>query len=156
MSHVTELTERHSAELRRIAEDLPDRFTEAAIAVEARLGPAALSRWTEIAAGLVDRTPRAAIAFIEATPAALAHLEPEELEAWASQGRRLYRGSWKSAKLAARFFRLSPGLLESLSLPALARIVDIVGRLAQSSDEMASTCLDDSPSLLARLAQSDR
>jgi nitric oxide reductase NorD protein len=156
MSHVTELTERHSAELRRIAEDLPDRFTEAAIAVEARLGLAALSRWAEIAAGLVDRTPRAAISFIEATPAALAHLEPEELEAWASQGRRLYRGSWKSAKLAARFFRISPVLLESLSLPALARIADIVGRLAQSSDEMASACLDDSPSLLASLDQNDR
>ncbi len=195
MSHVAELIERHAAELRVIAHTLPERFAEAAGALEeplgqaglrewariglelarlsrpssevavaffeaspavGRLGIAALSRWAEISAGLADRAPRAAAAFIEATPAALAHLEPQELEAWAGQGRRLCRGSWKSAKLAGDFFRIGPGLLESLSLRALDRLVDLVGQLAQRSHEMASLCLHDSPPLLARLAENDR
>jgi len=195
MSHAAELIERHAAELRVIAHTLPERFAEAAGALEeplgqaglrewariglelarlsrpssevavaffeaspavGRLGIAALSRWAEISAGLADRAPRAAAAFIEATPAALAHLEPQELEAWAGQGRRLCRGSWKSAKLAVDFFRIGPGLLESLSLRALDRLVDLVGQLAQRSHEMASLCLHDSPPLLARLAENDR
>ena len=130
-------------------------FFEASPAV-GPLDISALSRWAEIAADLADRAPQAAIAFIEATPAALAHLELEELEVWAGQGRRLCRGSWKSAKLAARFFRMGPGLLEALSLQALDRLVDILARLAQRSDELASVCLQDSPSLLARLAENDR
>jgi hypothetical protein len=195
MSHAAELTERHAAELRGIAHTLPERFAEAAGAMEeclgeaglrewarvglelarlsrpssqvamaffeaspavGRLGIAELSRWAEISAGLADRAPPAAAAFIEATPAALAHLEPQELEAWAGQGRRLYKGSWKSAKLAVDFFRIGPRLLESLSLRALDRLVDLVARLAQRSHETASLCLHDSPPLLARLAENDR
>jgi hypothetical protein len=195
VSHASELAERHASELRGIADALPALFTEAAGALEERLGEAglhewariglglarlsprsrgvavaffeaspalgaldisALSRWAEIAADLALRAPQAAIAFIEATPAALAHLEIEELEVWAGQGRRLCRGSWKSARLAARFFRIAPGLLESLSLQALGRLADIVARLAQRSDELASVCLQDSSSPLARLAANDR
>jgi hypothetical protein len=44
-----------------------------------------LSRWAEISVGLADRAPRAAAAFIEATPAAFARLKTSELEAWAGQ-----------------------------------------------------------------------
>jgi nitric oxide reductase activation protein len=147
---------RHASELRSIADARPEVFARATGALEERLGISALSRWAEIAADLADRAPRAAIAFIEATPAALAHLELEELEVWAGQGRRLCRGGWKSAKLAARFFRTAPDLLESLSLQALDRLVDILARLAQRSDELASACLQDSPAVLARLAENDR
>jgi hypothetical protein len=143
------------ARLSRRSPEVAVAFFEASPAV-GRLGIAAVSRWAEISAGLSDRAPQAAAAFIEATPAALAHLEPQELEAWASQGRRLCRGSWKSAKLAGDFFRIGPGLLESLSIRALDRLVDLVGQLAQRSHEMASLCLHDSPPLLARLAESDR
>jgi len=120
------------------------------------LGIAALSKWAEMASGLVDRAAQAAAAFLEATPAVLEHLEPEELELWSRQGRRLYRGSWKSVKLAASFFRISPDLLESVPLRTLDRFVDVLDRLAQSSPEMASACLYDAPAQLARLAESDR
>jgi hypothetical protein len=115
-----------------------------------------MSRASELAADLADRAPQAGAAFLEATPAVLAHLEPEELEAWAAQGRRLCRGSFKSAKLAARFFRLGPELLESLSLQALERLADAVFQVSQRSDETASLLLDDAPPLLARLAREDR
>jgi nitric oxide reductase activation protein len=122
----------------------------------ATLDIAALSRWAEISAGLADRATQAAAAFLEATPAALAHLEFRELEVWAGQGRRLCKGRWKSAKLAVEFFRIGPDLLESLSLRALDRLVDVVGRLAERSHETGSRCLHDSPPLLARLAENDR
>jgi hypothetical protein len=88
--------------------------------------------------------------------AVLDKLDPAELEAWAAQGRRLCRGSFKSAKLAARFFRLGPELLDSLSLPALERLADAVLRVSQRSDEMASLLLEDAPPRLARLAREDR
>jgi len=146
----------HASELRGIANTLPGVFARAAGALEERLGISALSRWAEIAADLAGRAPRAAITFIEATPAALAHLELEELEVWAGQGKRLCRGGWKSAKLAERFFRMGPGLLELLSLQELERLVDILARLAQRSEELASVCLQDSPSLFARVADDDR
>ena len=90
-----------------------------------RLGPAVHSRWEGIAAELADRAPLAAEAFIESTPLALAHLEPEELETWGRLGRRLCRGGWKSTRLAARFFRISPGLLDSISLRVLEQLVEL-------------------------------
>lgn len=130
-------------------------FFEASPAV-GRFGISVLSRWAEISTGLADRAPQAAAAFIDATPVALAHLEPGELEMWASQARRLLRGGWKSTRMVADFFRISPSLLEMLPLPALDRLVEVLDRLAQSSYEMASLCLHDAPPLLARLADVDR
>ncbi len=195
MSRAAELTQRHQAELRSIATALPERFAEAASALEShldregllewarlgldlarlsrrspevavaffgsspvvgQLGIAALSRWAEISTALSDRAARAGAGFLEATPAALAHLEPADLETWADQGRRLCRGSWKSARLAADYYRISPGLLESLSLRTLDRLVDLVSQLAKRSHEMASLCLHESPALMARLADDDR
>jgi len=143
------------ARLSRRSPELAVAFFEASPAV-AHLDVAALSRWAEISLDLADRAPSAGTAFIEASAAALAHIQAEELEAWAHQGRRLCRGSFKSAKLAADYFRFSPALLASLSLRALERLVDLVERLARNSHEMASLCLHDSPSLLTRLAEGDR
>ena len=106
------------ARLSRRSPEVAVAFFETSPAVD-RLDVAALSRWAEISADLADRAPPAAAAFIQATPGALARLEPSELEIWAGQGRRLCRGSWKSTRLAADFFRIGPRLLESLSLRAL-------------------------------------
>jgi len=156
MSHAAELVKRHQSELRDIGRGLPDIFAKAAAALEERLGEEGLREWARIGLDLAHRSPPAAASFIEATPAALAHLEPEELETWVDQGRRLHRGGWKSAQLAARFFRVGPRLLESLSLRALDRLVEVVGQLARRSDQMASVCLRDSPSLFARLDEGDR
>ncbi len=130
-------------------------FFEASPAVGER-GIAFLSVWAEIAVGLADRAPQAAAAFIEATPDALARLEPEELEQWAGRGRRLIRGGWKSSKLAEDFFRIGPELLEWLPLRGVDRLVDIVERVSRRSHEMGSLCLHDAPELLARLASADR
>jgi nitric oxide reductase NorD protein len=156
MSHAAELAKRHQSELRGIGRGLPDLFVEAAAALEERLGEEDLREWARISLDLAHRSPPAAASFIEATPAALAHLEPEELETWVDQGRRLHRGGWKSAQLAAHFFRVGPRLLESLSLRALDRLVEVVDQLARRSDQMASVCLRDSPSLFARLDENDR
>jgi hypothetical protein len=156
MSHAAELAKRHGSELRGIGRALPDLFAEAAAALEEHLGEEGLREWARISLDLAHRSPQAAASFIEATPTALAYLEPEELEMWADQGRRLHRGGWKSAQLAARFFRVGPRLLESLSLRALDRLARVVGQLAQRSDQMASLCLRDSPSLFAQLDENDR
>jgi len=152
----SELIDRHAAELRGIAPAVGEAFAAAAAALGGRLDRENLRKWAEISAGLADQAPQAAAAFIEATPAALVRLEPAELEAWASQGRRLTGRSWKSARLAADFFRIAPRILESISLRELDVLVDLVRGLAQRSYEMASLCLHDSPSVLARLAEDDR
>lgn len=156
MSHAAKLIEQYTAELRGIAPTVGEAFAAAAAALEGRLDRENLRKWAEISAGLADQAPGTAAAFIEATPAALAHLEPPGLEAWARQGRRLIRRSWKSARLAADFFRIAPRILESLSLRELDGLVDLVEGLAQRSYETASLCLHDSPAVLARLAEDDR
>jgi len=151
-----ELIERYAAELRGIAPTVGEAFAAGAAALEGRLERENLRKWAEISAGLADQAPQAAAAFIEATPAALARLEPPELEVWASQGRRLIRRGWKSARLAADFFRIAPRILESLSLRELDGLVDLVEGLAQRSYETASLCLHDSRSVMAQLAEDDR
>ncbi|MCZ7528440.1 MAG: hypothetical protein M5U14_19960 [Acidimicrobiia bacterium] len=116
-----------------------------------RLGHRGLSRWVELASELADRSAAVAAAFVAATPDALPHLGPDDLEAWAAQGRRLCRGTRASAALAARHFRTSPALLGSVAPAGLERVARLVDALAERSPETATAVLEQLPPALAGL-----
>ncbi len=58
-----------------------------------------------------------------------------------------YEGHWKSISLATVYFSASPGLLGSLTLGEMARLVPLIENVAERSYELASACLDAAPNM---------
>lgn len=136
---------------------LSDAFARVAPAVGDTLGdPASIQRWTDLVFGLADRSPGAAIAFIEASPAVLDELPAADLERWANQGRRLIGGGWRSARLAMSYFENGADLLQAVPVKALDHLVEVVGLLTETSPEIAASCIREAPRALANLEPADR
>jgi nitric oxide reductase activation protein len=121
-----------------------------------RVDFAGLVHWVELATALSARSSLIAAAFLKATPPTLDELTLDHLDAWSDQGARLCRGNWKSIALSALYFQSSPGLLASLSLDSVGRLVDIVDQLTERSYELATTCLESAGPIFAKLAPEDR
>ena len=115
-----------------------------------------LMDWAALATVLAQRSSVLAAAFLKATPEALESLRPDQTEAWARQGERLYRDNWKSIALASLYFSASPRLMDLLTLSQLDRLVDVVEALTERSYELATTCLAGAASIFATLEPRDR
>ena len=77
---------------------------------------------------------RASAQFLDREPA-------DHIPAWIQAGRRLYHGTWKSGALAARFFEVSPSLLQYVSLSDLDEFSSFLEGVAPHSSELAEECL---------------
>ena len=86
-------------------------------------------RWGECGSGLADEAAALAVAYFTASPATMSKLRSRHIESWASLGRSLYKGTWKSSTLSTRFFEHTPALLESLTFEDLERFVSFLDLL---------------------------
>lgn len=120
------------------------------------LPSAAFRRWAHASRDLAEYSSVVAAAYLKASPAAVPYLGEDQLIEWATLGKRLYKGHWKSISLASGYFGASQGLLSTLTLPELARLVALVEQVAERSYELAGACLDASPGLFAALEKRDR
>ena len=100
-----------------------------------------LIKWAQSGAALCNESPTLAIAYFKASPAVVPQLKPQYLQDWAELGRRLYKGTWKSSTLSAKFFDVSPILLQMLTFREMARFVAFLDLLSRHSYDMASECL---------------
>ncbi len=120
------------------------------------LPSAAFRRWAHASRDLAEYSSVVAAAYLKASPAAVPYLGEDQLIEWATLGKRLYKGHWKSISLASGYFGASSGLLSTLTLPELARLVALIEQVAERSYELAGACLDASPGLFAALEKRDR
>jgi nitric oxide reductase NorD protein len=120
------------------------------------LGTEAFRRWVHAGRDLAEYSSLAAVAYFRASPGCIAHLPEIRLTEWAALGQRLYRGHWKSVSLTSVFFAASPELLRTLNMGDLARLVELIERIAERSYELALACLEMSPDLFASLEERDR
>ena len=116
----------------------------------------AFRHWAHAGRGLAEYSSVVAAAFFKASPKSVIHLDENQITEWATLGQRLYKGHWKSISLATMYFSASPGLLPSLRLPEMARLVALIESVAERSYELASACLDAAPNLFQSLAKADR
>ena len=98
-------------------------------------------RWVDSGIELCNESPTMASAFFRASPSVFGQLPLRYIGTWATLGKSLSRGTWKSASLASRFFDSSPDLISSLNFKELQSFVGLVDSLSTRSYDLAADCL---------------
>jgi len=97
--------------------------------------------WAQVGRRLSLESVALSSAYFRASPGALNFLSPSQIDDWANIGKTLYKETWRSSALAAKFFESSPKLLRYLSLEEVAQFVLFLGSLAEKSYDFANECL---------------
>ena len=97
--------------------------------------------WSESGRALSGHSAALASAYFRSSASFLERDGARHIPAWIAAGRTLFHGTWKSGALAARFFDLSPGLLDHVRLSDLAAFAGFLDQVAQHSSELAEECL---------------
>jgi nitric oxide reductase NorD protein len=116
-------------------------YFKAAPQVAQIIGFSQFDRWVESGSDLLEESPIIAASFFRASPDVLPTLPTRHIAAWASLGRGLSKGTWKSSSLAARFFDVSNDLVQNVSFHELQLFVALVGTLSNRSYDLASEAL---------------
>ncbi len=98
-------------------------------------------RWIESGIDLVQESPVVGASYFRASPGVLPTLAPRHIAGWASLGKGLSRGTWKSSSLAARFFDVSGDLVQNVSFHELQLFVSLVETLSNRSYDLAAEAL---------------
>jgi nitric oxide reductase activation protein len=98
-------------------------------------------QWARCGTYLAQDSPSLAIAFFKASPAIVTNLRPQYIPRWAGLGRSLYKGTWKSSTLAAKFFEVSPELVRSLPFWDVEVFAALIEALSYKSYDVAVECL---------------
>ncbi len=109
--------------------------------VAQQLSPVQLIDWGRCGTALCKESPTLAAAFFRASPGSLPKLAPQFIQSWANLGRTLYRGTWKSSVVAAKFFEVSGPLIQHMGYHQLEQFVVTVNIIASKSSELATECL---------------
>ena len=86
-------------------------------------------------------SPTLAVAFFKSSVAIVPNLRPQYIPRWAGLGRSLYKGTWKSSTLAAKFFEVSPELVRTLPFWDVEVFASLIEALSYKSYDVASECL---------------
>ena len=114
-----------------------------------------LGSWAGFGRELAAASASLAISYFATSPDILTRLGPQDMERWAGQGQRLYRGTWKSSTLSAHFFESSPTFLDLMALDQMDDFVGFLDVLSQKSHELAEDCLTSSPAVFSDIAPQD-
>ncbi len=98
-------------------------------------------QWARCGTYLAQDSPTLAVSFFRASSAIVPNLRPQYIPRWAGLGRTLYKGTWKSSTLAAKFFEVSPDLVRSLPFWDVEVFASLIEALSYKSYDVASECL---------------
>ncbi|MBM3941436.1 MAG: VWA domain-containing protein [SAR202 cluster bacterium] len=98
-------------------------------------------QWARCGTYLSQDSPTLAVAFFHSSPSIVGNLRPQYIPRWAGLGRSLYKGTWKSSTLAAKFFEVSPDLIRSLPFWDVEVFVSLIEALSYKSYDVAVECL---------------
>ncbi len=98
-------------------------------------------QWARCGTYLAQDSPALAVSFFRASPSIVGNLRPQYIPRWAGLGRSLYKGTWKSSTLAARFFEVSPDLIRSLPFWDVEVFASLIESLSYKSYDVAMECL---------------
>ncbi|MEK7778216.1 MAG: hypothetical protein AAB303_06295, partial [Chloroflexota bacterium] len=128
-------------------------YFAASPAVAQRLTTVQLMEWARCGSALCRESPALAAAFFHASPASMPNLRPHFIQGWADLGRTLYRGTWKSSVVAAKFFDVSGSLLQHIGYHQLEQFVQVIKILSEKSPELATECLVLGQDMLPKIGE---
>ena len=98
-------------------------------------------QWARCGTYLAQDSPALAVAFFRASISIVPNLRPQYIPRWAGLGRSLYKGTWKSSTLSAKFFEISPDLVRSLPFWDVEVFATLIEALSYKSYDVAAECL---------------
>ena len=98
-------------------------------------------QWARCGTYLAQDSPTLAVSFFRASASIVPNLRPQYIPRWAGLGRSLYKGTWKSSTLAAKFFEVSPDLVRSLPFWDVEVFASLIEALSYKSYDVAGECL---------------
>ena len=98
-------------------------------------------QWARCGTYLAQESPTLAVSFFRASSSIVPNLRPQYIPRWAGLGRSLYKGTWKSSTLAAKFFEVSPDLVRSLPFWDVEVFASLIEALSYKSYDVAGECL---------------
>lgn len=98
-------------------------------------------QWARCGTYLAQDSPTLAVAFFRASPLIVSNLRPQYIPRWAGLGRSLYKGTWKSSTLSAKFFEISPDLIRNLPFWDVEVFASLIEALSYKSYDVAVECL---------------
>ena len=98
-------------------------------------------QWARCGTYLAQDSPALAVAFFRASTSIVPNLRPQYIPRWAGLGRSLYKGTWKSSTLSAKFFEISPDLVRSLPFWDVEVFATLIEALSYKSYDVAAECL---------------
>ena len=98
-------------------------------------------QWARCGTYLAEDSPALAVSFFKASPLIVGNLRPQYIPRWAGLGRSLYKGTWKSSTLSAKFFEVSPDLIRSLPFWDVEVFASLIESLSYKSYDVSMECL---------------
>ena len=98
-------------------------------------------QWARCGTYLAQDSPTLAVAFFKSSVSIVPNLRPQYIPRWAGLGRSLYKGTWKSSTLAAKFFEVSPDLVRNLPFWDVEVFASLIEALSYKSYDVAGECL---------------
>ena len=98
-------------------------------------------QWARCGTYLSQDSPTLAVSFFRSSAFIVPNLRPQYIPRWAGLGRSLYKGTWKSSTLAAKFFEISPDLVRNLPFWDVEVFASLVEALSYKSYDVAAECL---------------
>ncbi|MBC63269.1 MAG: hypothetical protein CL746_02945 [Chloroflexi bacterium] len=119
--------------------------------VQRHLPSAQFIAWTKIGTRLSKLSIDVAKSYFLSSPKAMLRIRPRHLDDWVNLSSKLYKGTWKSAKLSSKFFEITPFIMEYISFEEWAKYADFLNNLSKRSYDLAIDSLDLSISLFEKL-----
>ena len=110
-------------------------------------------QWARCGAYLSQDSPTLAVSYFRASPEIVVGIRAQYIPRWAGLGRSLYKGTWKSSTLAAKFFEVSPRLVRVLPFWDVEVFAALIEALSNKSYDVASDCLVLGESVLAQMGR---
>ena len=98
-------------------------------------------QWARCGTYLAQDSPTLAVSFFRSSVSIVPNLRPQYIPRWAGLGRSLYKGTWKSSTLAAKFFEVSPDLVRNLPFWDVEVFASLIEALSYKSYDVAGECL---------------
>ncbi|MFL2664917.1 MAG: hypothetical protein ACJ0G8_03045 [Dehalococcoidia bacterium] len=126
-------------------------YFNSSIDVQRHLPSAQFISWTKIGTKLCKLSIDIAKSYFLSSPKTMLRIRPRHLDDWVNLSSKLYKGTWKSAKLSSDFFESTSHIMEYISFEEWAKYAEFLNNLSKKSYDLALESLDLSKSLFEKL-----